>query len=65
MDGRLHSHRFNELVEGLNNKGKVIVDIKHKYLFSMSEVYDENHIIVSLDEFKKNNGIVRSVAIRK
>lgn len=65
MDGRLHSHGFNELAEGWIHQNKVIVDVGHKELFSTVEVYDDNHIIVDWEEFLKNGGVVRFVSIRK
>lgn len=65
MDGRLHSHGFNELAEGLVHKGKVIVDAEHKALFATTEVYDDNHIVVDFDEFKAKGGEIRFVSITK
>ena len=59
----LHNHIFTEVMEGLDKKGLVIVDNEFANLFETTTKYNDTHVLVDYDEFRRKGGKLRLVAV--
>lgn len=59
----LHNHIFTEVKEGFDKKGLVIVDKEFIHMFDSTTEYNESHVLVDYEEFRKKGGKFRLIAV--